>query len=405
MTTYSGRISAPHETDTFSVKLHAGRQYAVGVEGSLILGLNDPALVIRHNGHVIAHDDDSGYGLQPFLAFEPRQTGRYTFEVSGYGTSTGSYVLSVQDDDFRNAYDGSGSAGALTAARALHGAIDYGNDTDIVTATLIKGLSYTFELRGASTQDGSLGDPRLALLGRDGAELASDDDGGYALNSQITYLADATGRHYLEASAYGSATGDYRIAVGAGQGTAGGDRVNGSNAADAVDGLGGADRIAGAKGDDVLQGGDGNDRLSGGDGDDTLRGGAGNDDLNGGRGADLLIGGTGHDHFEFGAAADSAPGHRDTIRGGDGAVAFEGAGAASGDVIDVSGIDARAGVAGDQAFAFDGGHGVGHLWAADAGGVTVIRGNTGGDGAPEFELRIEDDGVLAAAYEASDFIL
>lgn len=417
MTTYSGRISTPGETDSLSVTLRAGHFYAISVDGSLILGLNDPALTVRRGGRVVARDDDSGPGLDPYLTLEPNQTARYTIQVSGYGSSTGSYVLSVLDDDFRNTVDGPGPLGALTAGRPLRGAIDYGGDEDVAAVSLIKGLGYSFELRGAATQDGSLADPKLTLLAGNGTVLAVDDDSGDGLNARISYVAEHSGRHYLVAEAFSTGTGSYRMAVGAGQGTGGNDKVRGTAAADAVEALGGNDRVNGAGGNDVLSGGAGDDvlngdagadtlrgdagddRLAGGSGADTLIGGPGNDRLAGGGGADLLIGGPGNDRFVFDAASESRPGQRDTVRG------FDGAGAPGGDLIVLSGIDADSGTAGDQAFVFGGGHGVGHLWVGEAGGVTVIRGNTGGDGAPEFELRIEDGAVPASAYTEGDFVL
>jgi hypothetical protein len=41
----------------------------------------------------------------------------------------------------------------------------------------------------------------------------------------------------------------------------------------------------------------------------------------------------------------------------------------------------------------------------EAGGLTLVRGNTDGDAAFEFKLLIEDAAVLASAYRAVDFIL
>jgi hypothetical protein len=87
-----------------------------------------------------------------------------------------------------------------------------------------------------------------------------------------------------------------------------------------------------------------------------------------------------------------------------GVPAFEGAGVAGGDLIDVSGIDANAAVAGNQAFVF-GGSGIGRLSVATSGSNSIVRGNTDKDAAFEFELVIEDGGVLASAYKALDFVL
>ena len=136
----------------------------------------------------------------------------------------------------------------------------------------------------------------------------------------------------------------------------------------------------------------------------TLSGLAGADTLAGGANADVLIGGFGWDRFDFNFVSDSTATARDAIRAGGGAPAFEGAGVAWGDVIDLSGIDANAVMPGNQAFVF-GGTGVGHLSLVNSGTTTLVNGNIDNDTAFEFVLAIEDGGVLASAYKAGDFIL
>ncbi len=92
------------------------------------------------------------------------------------------------------------------------------------------------------------------------------------------------------------------------------------------------------------------------------------------------------------------------MRAGGGAEAFQGAGAAAGDLIDFSAIDAGAARPGEQDFVFGATHAVGHLWAVDEGRFTVIYGNLSGAQAPEIALIIEDKGVVASAYAADDFL-
>lgn len=137
--------------------------------------------------------------------------------------------------------------------------------------------------------------------------------------------------------------------------------------------------------------------------DNRLSGRGGADALDGDAGSDVLVGGAGGDRFVF-DDGDSRPGARDVIRAGDGAAAFQGAGAAPGDIIDLREIDAIEGTEKDDAFTF-GGTGMGHLSLVNAGGNTLLRGNTDADAAFEVEITIEDGGVLASAYRAADFIL
>lgn len=165
-----------------------------------------------------------------------------------------------------------------------------------------------------------------------------------------------------------------------------------------------ANGLRAGPGDDALQGGPGNDRLHGGVGADRLAGGNGADVLTGFVGQDVLLGGAAADRFVFTAAAESSPRTADAIRPGGGAPAFEGAGAAMGDRIDLSAIDADTLRPGEQAFDF-GAPGRGNVWCVDSGTTTVVYADTGGGRVPEFRLDILDGAVLAADYSAADFIL
>jgi Ca2+-binding RTX toxin-like protein len=113
-------------------------------------------------------------------------------------------------------------------------------------------------------------------------------------------------------------------------GSAGADRLRGTNGPDVVvagagrdlvQGRGGNDRICGGRGGDRILGGRGVDRLRGEDGRDRIRGGRASDRLMGGAGRDRLVGDRGNDRLRGGAGADfldSALGD-DTLAGGEGA--------------------------------------------------------------------------------------
>lgn len=146
------------------------------------------------------------------------------------------------------------------------------------------------------------------------------------------------------------------------------------------------------------------DTLIGSDDANELHGMGGADRLEGGRGADRLVGGAGSDVFAF-TADTSTPGARDTIAPGGGRIAFQGAGAAEGDRIDLSGYDADATQAGMQDWVFDTSHATGHLWVTASAMRTILNGNTDGDAAIEFQVAIDDGNVAASAYTIQDFIL
>ncbi len=204
------------------------------------------------------------------------------------------------------------------------------------------------------------------------------------------------------------------------RGGAGDDHLRGGFETERLFGDGGRDRIEGADDRDLLFGGAGDDKLFGDfggfdSGRDVLFGGAGDDLLAGNGKSDQLYGGAGRDRFVFYDLRESSVVRPDVIRGGapdDGpsagsvAAAFEGAGRARGDRIDLREIDAReSSFFTDQAFRFDK-RTEGGLWLSDDGDVTVVRGNVDDDSGAEFLLRIEDGAdVHAADYSAADFLL
>ena len=178
----------------------------------------------------------------------------------------------------------------------------------------------------------------------------------------------------------------------------------GANTGDAAgDSYVGVENLTGSQFGDILTGGNDGNTLAGQSGSDVLSGLLGNDTLRGGAQADILIGDAGSDVFDFDATTNSTAGARDVIRAGL-VAAFEGAGAAAGDLIDLSGIDANTAAAGNQAFIF-GGTGVGRVSLVTSGTDTLVHANVDNDAAFEFELLIEDGGVQPAAYRAADFIL
>jgi Ca2+-binding RTX toxin-like protein len=153
-----------------------------------------------------------------------------------------------------------------------------------------------------------------------------------------------------------------------------------------------ANVIIGNSGNNALSGLGGADSLSGGDGDDVLTGGTGNDNLTGGAGLDTFV---------FNALNESGVG----VGNNDLITDFQGDGLAVGDIIDLSGIDANAGVAGNQAFQFIGTaafSAAGQLHIVQLGGETFLQANTNANtGTIEFELRLMGLHNLTA----NDFVL
>jgi len=170
----------------------------------------------------------------------------------------------------------------------------------------------------------------------------------------------------------------------------------GNTAANVLRGNAGGNWLQGMDGNDTLFGGDGNDRLNGGEGADVVSGDAGDDYLSGGAGTDKLTGGAGADTMEGGSGNDLFLFARATDADGDTILDF-----ATGDRLDLRGIDANAGTAANEAFAFVGTAAfsgqAGQLRYTLVDGSTQVSGDVNGDRIADFVLTIAGQRAMTAA--------
>lgn len=310
--------------------------------------------------------------------------------------------------------------GRIETGTTRSGAISPVGEYDSFNTTFIGGLTYTVSARGASTGNGSLGDPNLALYDSSGNRLLENDDVSPGVNrdAELTFKINSgySGTYTLIVGEQGdNATGSYRLTVSAGYATNAADRVTGTAQNDAIHGMAGNDTLSGGDGWDFLIGGTGQDALLGGtggdtlqgqDGNDVLRGQGGTDVLHGARGADDLYGGAGADRFVFYSHTDSNAGNGiDVIAAGDGAAAFEGVGVAGGDRINLAGIDANLNLAGNQAFVFSASRAAGTVVLSEQGSNTLLLGHVNNDGVADFQLVIADGAIRATQYSMDEFVL
>jgi serralysin len=141
-----------------------------------------------------------------------------------------------------------------------------------------------------------------------------------------------------------------------------------------------------------MTGGSGNDVLHGNGGDDILYGGAGDDVLRGNTGLDRLFGDPGADRFVFATLAEAGLGDSSDI-----IEDFE----AGTDRIDLSGIDAYAGMAGDQAFTYIGADPFSSTASELRYADNRLSGDVDGDGIADFDIRIPN----LASLSDSDILL
>lgn len=194
----------------------------------------------------------------------------------------------------------------------------------------------------------------------------------------------------------------------------GNDTLNGGDSNDTLRGEIGSDSLNGDAGNDLLFGFDGIDTLRGGTGDDTLRGELQNDFLYGDAGADVLFGGDGNDALYGG-------GDRDTLNGGAGNDSFywddgdfSGLTNATADRVQdfmqgqdrlrLNLVDAIAGGV-DNGFTFIGVGAftavAGQLRYTQGSGVTLVLGDTDGDGVADVAIALTGTFTLIG----TDFVL
>jgi hypothetical protein len=119
-------------------------------------------------------------------------------------------------DDYADSLaDSTSPFGQVAVNGASTGTLEVTGDRDWFTVQLTAGWSYLFNLEGAPTAAGTLSDPYLRFHDSAGAVLAQNDDVSSSnLNSQVAFVATASGTYYLEAGAFSDmGAGTYRMSI------------------------------------------------------------------------------------------------------------------------------------------------------------------------------------------------
>ena len=217
----TGEIERDGDSDWFAVTLEAGKTYLIDLKGKDTGDgtLEDPYLdgVYGADGNRIGSswDTDGGEGSNSLVTFTAGAGGTYYVAASASRGKMGTYTLSVAEvpDDFAA---GTGTSGTVAVGGEATGEIERDGDRDWFKVTLEKGKTYTIELKGRPTGDGTLRDPYLdGVYGADGNRIGSswDTDGGEGRNSLVTFTAGADGTHYVAAGASRGKTGTYTLSV------------------------------------------------------------------------------------------------------------------------------------------------------------------------------------------------
>ena len=221
--TATGEIEQDGDSDWFAVTLEAGKAYVIELKGKDTGDgtLEDPYLdgVYDADGNRVdgtsTWDDDAGTGRNSLVTFTAAADGTYYVAAGAAGKHTGTYTLSVTEppDDF--AAD-AGTTGTVAVGGTATGEIEQAGDVDWFAVVLEAGKTYMIGLKGASTQDGTLGDPIIPGVYDARGTLINGtraDDGGTGRNSLVTFAAEADGTYYVAAGGYDKDTGTYVLSV------------------------------------------------------------------------------------------------------------------------------------------------------------------------------------------------
>ena len=215
----TGYIETSNDRDWFAVELEAGGTYHFDLEGVPTDAgtLADPHLygIYDSSGTIIADtaDDNSGTGQNSRMTFTPTTGGTYYVSAGAVGDGTGSYTLSVTDNDLA---DDSGTAGRVAVGGSVTSEIEVANDRDWFAVELTAGRTYRFDLEGAPTDAGTLADPYLyGIYDSSGTIIAgtTDDNSGTDHNSQVNFTPTTGGTYYVSAGPVGNGTGTYTLSV------------------------------------------------------------------------------------------------------------------------------------------------------------------------------------------------
>lgn len=109
---------------------------------------------------------------------------------------------------------GIGTTYSMLVGQRFEGALATASDTDWIGIDLVAGQSYNFTAFGTGGATAGIDDTILRLMNSSGAQVAINDDINSAAGnnfSGLTFTAAASGRYFLNVSAFGGETGKYVV--------------------------------------------------------------------------------------------------------------------------------------------------------------------------------------------------
>ncbi|MEO3473717.1 clostripain-related cysteine peptidase [Roseomonas sp. CAU 1739] len=220
----SSRIDSAGDQDWFRVALTAGQVYTIELssDGNSPVALTDTIITGVYNtlGTLLPNsgNDDYGESLNSRVTFTAGYTGNHFIGAAGYGDLIGDYLLSVRT--VGNVVDAISNTIATSGLVAVGGnvvnTINSAFDEDWFAVNLVAGTTYAINLRGESSGNGTLIDPRIVGLYNSVGTLlpgTPNDDAPGTLDAQTIFRPTVSGVYFIAAGGYGSDAGTYRLSV------------------------------------------------------------------------------------------------------------------------------------------------------------------------------------------------
>ena len=259
---FSGEVGS-NGFDTFIIDFEAGSAVVLSAQ-SFGSGLDTTMTILDPNGSQIDYNDDAeinvnlSSGLDSQLVLFADQGGEYSIEIAGFGTSSGSYVLTVDrasngvidgegtttdpDDDFGELFleDITTVTVAPEETAQFVGSLDDPAAIDSFELELGAGETITVTVESDPTSADPL-DPVVTVLDPEVVELGMNDDApanaGLAStrDSQVTVVTQTAGFHFIDIEAWaGGSSGAYTVTIERGAAGAAAPETTPSAASDIV---------------------------------------------------------------------------------------------------------------------------------------------------------------------------
>ena len=203
--------------NSHSVRLEAGQRYAITAASDAF----DTIVRVYRAGSAepLAQDDDGGDGTNSRAAFAPAESGDYLVCVTAYNSGgSGAYRVGIEElAPLPPLTPTRPTRTARATWQIWEGALDEGDQDEGGNRFDDYEISLRPGERAYIALDSGAFDPRVAVYAADarsGEPIASDDDGGGALNSFVAFAPEAGGRFIVRATSFSAGSGGaYRLSV------------------------------------------------------------------------------------------------------------------------------------------------------------------------------------------------